>query len=88
MKYLLLILSLAALSLAATCNRNGNTETTMDERCMLDPDPGPCRGAFQRYYYDREEGICKKFIYGGCQGVVPFETLEECQGACGGKEEE
>lgn len=54
------------------------------ERCVLRYDPGPCRGAFTRYYFHRGEGKCKSFIYGGCDGVVPFETLEECQRACGG----
>jgi len=28
------------------------------------------------------EGKCVSFIYGGCEGVVPFETLEDCQAAC------
>lgn len=87
MRYLLLIFT-GILCLSATCCRPGNPEITMDERCLMEHNPGPCRGSFQRYYYDREAGECKMFIYGGCQGVVPFETLEECQGACGGKKEE
>jgi hypothetical protein len=86
MKYLLLLTLAGMLSLAATCNRDSTPETTMDERCLMEHDPGPCRGSFQRYYYDREAGECKMFIYGGCQGAVPFETLEECQAACGKKE--
>jgi len=27
-----------------------------------------------------------KFIWGGCGGVVPFETMEECNNECGGKD--
>jgi len=35
-----------------------------------------------KYYYDEEEKKCKEFIWGGCDGVVPFETLEECEEQC------
>jgi hypothetical protein len=47
--------------------------------CKLEPDPGLCKAYMPRYYYD--DG-CKEFIWGGCGGVVPFETLEECQAQC------
>ncbi|MDJ1505876.1 BPTI/Kunitz domain-containing protein [Xanthocytophaga agilis] len=49
------------------------------ERCQLEPDPGLCYAYMPRYYYDKEEKKCKEFIYGGCGGVVPFETLEACK---------
>jgi len=39
--------------------------------------------AIKRYYYDAETKTCKEFLYGGCQGVVPFETLEGCRKGCG-----
>ena len=55
------------------------------ERCRLSPEVGPCKAAFVRYYYDRPEGLCKSFVWGGCNGVVPFETLEQCQ-QCGCRE--
>lgn len=47
--------------------------------CSLEPETGDCKAAIPRYYYDKKEGICKEFIWGGCEGTVPFETLEECQ---------
>lgn len=47
--------------------------------CDLTPDPGPCRAAIVKYYFDKTSGTCQEFIYGGCQGVVPFETKEECE---------
>jgi hypothetical protein len=56
--------------------------TELTDRCKMKHEPGPCRGAFTRYYYDQKEGKCMSFIYGGCQGSVPFETLEDCQAAC------
>lgn len=52
---------------------------TTAERCGLTPDPGPCKAYFQKFYYDKAEGVCKEFIWGGCQGTVPFDTLEECE---------
>jgi hypothetical protein len=50
--------------------------------CKLEPNPGPCEAAIIRYYYDQTENKCKEFIWGGCAGVVPFETLQECQQKC------
>ncbi|MCJ7593155.1 MAG: BPTI/Kunitz domain-containing protein [Desulfobacterales bacterium] len=58
------------------------TQADMDEGCLLSPDPGPCKALFWRYYFDRDKGRCERFIWGGCGGVVPFESLEDCQKAC------
>ncbi|KAG7271884.1 LOW QUALITY PROTEIN: hypothetical protein CRUP_036027 [Coryphaenoides rupestris] len=38
------------------------------EPCAASPVVGPCEGTFPRWYYDREAGQCKHFLYGGCQG--------------------
>ena len=53
------------------------------DRCNWAPDPGPCKGAFTKYYYDKNEKKCKEFTWGGCDGVVPFDNLEECKKQCG-----
>jgi hypothetical protein len=50
--------------------------------CALEPDTGPCDGAFARYYLDPASGRCKSFSWGGCAGVVPFEQAGECVLAC------
>lgn len=47
--------------------------------CGLEPDPGLCFAAIPRYYWDSEACECKEFTWGGCGGVVPFETLEACE---------
>ncbi len=52
--------------------------------CDLEPDVGPCDAAFPRYYFDQETQECKEFIWGGCEGTVPFETMEECRICEGG----
>uniref|UniRef100_A0A8C4GEX9 BPTI/Kunitz inhibitor domain-containing protein n=1 Tax=Dicentrarchus labrax TaxID=13489 RepID=A0A8C4GEX9_DICLA len=36
--------------------------------CAAAPVVGPCKGTFPRWYYDRNAGECKHFLYGGCQG--------------------
>ena len=53
-----------------------------NEHCALKPDSGICKAMFPRYYFDQAAGICKEFIWGGCGGTVPFETLEKCQASC------
>ena len=53
--------------------------------CELNPDSGPCEALFERYYYDQEIGKCRMFYWGGCEGIVPFETLEECEICCDDK---
>jgi hypothetical protein len=53
--------------------------------CELTPDPGPCEAYIPKYYFDQESGECKEFIWGGCDGVVPFDTLEECNECITGK---
>ncbi len=47
--------------------------------CDLEPDPGLCKASIIKYYFDKTEGKCKEFVWGGCDGVVPFETLEACK---------
>ncbi len=62
-----------------TTTTTGITTTTVYARCLLEPDSGPCEAAITRYYFDQEEGICKEFMWGGCQGTVPFEYIEGCK---------
>jgi hypothetical protein len=50
--------------------------------CLAKPDRGPCKALMERYYFDSERGVCRPFVWGGCQGTVPFETLEACNKAC------
>lgn len=52
--------------------------------CALEPDAGNCLAAFPRYYFNNSTKKCEEFTWGGCGGVVPFETKEECE-MCGCK---
>ncbi|XP_050510138.1 papilin isoform X5 [Diabrotica virgifera virgifera] len=51
--------------------------------CNMDRDPGPCRGYFIKYYYDRDTRRCEQFAYGGCRGNGNrFSSEEECAQIC------
>jgi hypothetical protein len=53
-----------------------------DINCLLTPQKGPCKATFEKYYFDRKDERCKPFFWGGCDGVVPFETSEKCEEVC------
>lgn len=80
MKYITTSILLLALSFC--CKQEALNPTQCEQKCALEPQVGPCNAAFRKYYFDQTEKKCKEFTWGGCAGVVPFETLEECQ-ACG-----
>lgn len=50
--------------------------------CRMKPERGPCKGAVETFYFDDKTGACKSALWGGCQGVIPFGTLEDCEQAC------
>ncbi|XP_022594186.1 papilin-like [Seriola dumerili] len=53
------------------------------DKCMATPDPGPCRAAFPKFYYDHNTGTCQSFMYGGCRGNQnSYGTVEECMSRC------
>ncbi len=79
MKYLIIFIAIASIFLLS-CQRDQDSQ----DRCDWIPDAGDCEAIFPRFYYDKEDGKCKQFIWGGCDGVVPFETYADCASACGG----
>lgn len=74
-----MILSLLALG----CRKQQQQLDDCVNRCALVPEPGPCNAFIPKYYYDPVEKKCKQFSW-GCRGIVPFETLQECED-CGCK---
>lgn len=50
---------------------------------MVKADPGPCRAAFYKFYYNPNTGNCHKFTYGGCRGNKNrYDSVEECMSHC------
>ena len=70
-----------------TTGETGETGEGQDDRCSLAPEVGDCDGAFVRWFFDEASQSCQTFTWGGCEGVVPFQTLGDCLGTCGSCEE-
>ena len=59
------------------------------ETCYQPANAGPCLAAFSRYYYNKTEGQCLVFTYGGCGGNQNnYATREACTKECGGSSDE
>jgi aspartate carbamoyltransferase catalytic subunit len=48
----------------------------------LKPDPGTCKALFFAAYYNLTTKTCAEFVYGGCGGEVPFDTVQACKKVC------
>jgi hypothetical protein len=81
MKIFALILTIISILSTSNCTKQ-NAECLT--KCSQKGEAGPCKALIKKYYFDPTEKKCKEFIWGGCDGVVPFQTLEECQ-SCGCK---
>jgi hypothetical protein len=60
-----------------------NVTSESSRLCYSIPETGLCKAAIEKYYFDWETNSCKSFTWGGCDGKVPFDTMELCQGLCG-----
>lgn len=78
-----LVMLAVVLALSGCAGGLGARGDELPVSCLDRPDPGPCRAAQVRYFYDYHDNRCKPFRYGGCRGYVPFETLERCIDFCG-----
>lgn len=55
----------------------------LQDVCWASAETGPCRAMLPRWYFDREEGRCVQFIYGGCGGNRNnFESEVYCLSVC------
>uniref|UniRef100_H3DAM0 Amyloid-beta A4 protein n=1 Tax=Tetraodon nigroviridis TaxID=99883 RepID=H3DAM0_TETNG len=60
-----------------------SVEEVVRDVCWANAETGPCRALLPRWYFDREEGRCAQFIYGGCGGNRNnFESEEYCLSVC------
>jgi Kunitz/Bovine pancreatic trypsin inhibitor domain len=77
MKIYFYLFALFFLLIGESCTKEVNHKD-----CALLPEVGNCKASISRYYFDKAEKKCKVFYWGGCDGVVPFETLEDCNKKC------
>ncbi|MBP6238711.1 MAG: BPTI/Kunitz domain-containing protein [Saprospiraceae bacterium] len=77
MKIYFYLFALFILLMVDSCTKEANHKD-----CSLIPDVGNCKASIPRYYFDKTEKKCKVFYWGGCDGVVPFETFEDCNKKC------
>lgn len=70
------------LAIATPLTGGCSTAPKLPEACAVKPESGRCRAAFTRYWFDDKAASCLAFIWGGCAGSVPFETLELCHAQC------
>lgn len=50
--------------------------------CTAKPVRGPCKAAFEAYWFDASSESCKPFLWGGCGDPPPFQTREDCERTC------
>ncbi len=79
MKKLLLIF---VLFLSGCVANSPVKEKKINPKCLQKGEAGRCRAYIPRYYFDTKSLICKEFIWGGCGGIVPFETMQSCKESC------
>ena len=59
-----------------------NEECFRSDDCNLKGQTGSCYALTPGYYYDKDSKKCVEFLWGGCGGVLPFATMEECEKNC------
>ena len=67
--------------LFSACATTTNTQS-INKQCLEIPDAGMCKAYFKKYYFDVNDKKCKSFVWGGCGGNIPFNTLDECKSTC------
>ncbi|KAL8588779.1 hypothetical protein ACOMHN_035275 [Nucella lapillus] len=64
------------------CTEVASTEPS-ENVCNLPAVTGPCRALKTRYFFDKTDGTCKTFNYGGCRGNSNnFHSKPDCESKC------
>lgn len=55
----------------------------MAEFCLLARAEGSCQDSLLQWFYDKADGVCKQFVYTGCDGNENrFQTRQQCETHC------
>lgn len=57
-------------------------QSVIDKQCFTKPETGMCKAAIPKYFYNQKEDSCDVFIWGGCWGIVPFNSKNKYQELC------
>lgn len=79
---MLKILLSAIILLGVTLFTAQAAQQELPAACHQLPEDGDCKALFTIAYYDQESRACYEAFHGGCNGVVPFDNIEDCQEAC------
>lgn len=66
-----------------------NDFVLFSDSCMLPTQSGSCSDRLTRYSYDSNDGLCKPFIYSGCEGNTNnFDSQAKCEDNCAAEHEQ
>jgi len=80
------VLGLCFAGLASAAEEAVQAPAPFDAKsCLKAPETGMCRAHLTRWAFNKENGKCRMFVYGGCGGNQNnFEFKEECMEKCAG----
>lgn len=71
-----ILIALTIIVSIISCKSDCETSTNCDQQIV---DTGGCEAIYAGYYYNPSTTNCRKYYFGICNEVPPFENLEECQ---------
>lgn len=65
------------------CKEVCHSKPTSEDPCDQPVVVGPCRGNLWRWYFNKQEGRCKSFVYSGCEeNKNNFKSEADCMTTC------